>query len=166
MPLVTYTSYETVRAVVGVADTEIPDDILALDLYEREVVESLDLLNPALRVQYDVVLGVPLIDRTALQRRYASLISAYAAYKVGKTLAGGSIELFAPKKIQDGKGVAERVQDPFSQLRLDISATLTKWEGVLLRCLALIDPSQTVATRAAPAFMASVGLAQNPVTGA
>lgn len=166
MALLDYTSYETIRAVVGLAETELPDGILALGLYEREVIEALDTLNPELRVQFAVVLAVLEANRTLLQRRFVSLMSVYAAYFVGKVLAGGSIELFAPVKIQDGKAVQERVDDPFTQLRADIQASLTKWEGMLLRCLALIDPTQVVATRAATVFMASAGLAVNPVTGA
>jgi hypothetical protein len=165
MALTDFTNFETVRGVLGVAETEVEDDHLALPVFEQEVLWALDELNLTIRTQYKLCVDAG-SGATLLQKQFIELVRVHAAYTVAAKLLGGSIELFAPKVITDGKGKQERVEDPFSNLRNDVALSLGVWAKRLLSVLNKLDPTQVVTTAETAIYMSAAGLAVDPVVGA
>jgi hypothetical protein len=165
MSLLDYTSYETVRGVLGVAPQEVEDEVLALPLYAQEVEMALEDLNASLPGLYEVIRGKSESTRTALEKRLFNLVQVYAAYWVAKVLLGGSIELFSFKRLTDGKAQQERVDDPFDTLRETINASLSVWKGRIGTTLNALDPQLTVAAAPTRTFIGAAPIAVDPVTG-
>lgn len=164
--LTDFTSYDTIRGVLGVSDAEVEDATLALPLYEQEVQFALEDLNATLPAQYATISQVVADQRTAVQKRLFNLVQVFAAYWVAKVLLNGSIELFVPRVITDGKASQERVNDPFADLRDNVNASLSVWATRIGTTLAAIDPAQTVKPITSLTLFGVATAPSDPVTGA
>lgn len=164
--LTDFTTYDVIRAILGVSEPEIEDTVLAQDNYLQAVFFGLEELNETVVTLFDTITAIDANTRTARQKQYLKLVGMVAAYLVAKVIANGSIDLFAPQRITDGKAVQERTADPFKALREDIAAGLTLWTTRLGNVLNILDPAQTIAAVPTRTFIGSASLATDPVTGA
>lgn len=165
MALTDYTTYPSIRAVLGVATAEIRDTVLALPLYENALTLDLMTLNPTLITQYETIKVIDPSARTALQARFFNLVQLYAAYAVSVQLLG-SAEMFAPKKITDGAASMERNVDAWATLRDAVSLAYSRMRGQLLALLEEVDPTQPVPVLTTRRYVSAVALGTDPVTGA
>lgn len=166
--LTDYLEYATVRGLLGVAETEIPDEAFAetASVALLEVTLTLEELNETIPTLFETIKNIVVGSRTALQTRFYNLVQVYAAYVVAEKIASGSIELYAPQRIEDGKASAVRKEDAFAALRGALLASLATWRTRLSRTLTLLDPAQSIAAAATQRTVSSVGLAVDPITGA
>jgi hypothetical protein len=164
--LTDFTSYDVIRAILGVSEPEVEDNVLAQDNYLQEVLFRLEELNDTIVTQFDTITAINEADRTLRQKQYLKLVGMVSAYIVADKIVKGSIALFAPKRITDGKGQQERVDDPFSTLRDDIAAGLVSWTSRLASVLNILDSTQTIAAAPTRTYIGGVGLGVDPVTGA
>lgn len=165
MALTNYTSYNMIRAVLGVAETEVEDVDLALALYLNELEFKLNELNDAIITQYDIIRVITENSRTVPQRRFYNLVQTYSAYWIAKVILGGSIEMFAPKVITDAKATQQRVDDPFEALRQAVEASLLTWETRLSAALDGLVPGETITAPVTRRLIGTVTLGVDPVTG-
>lgn len=111
MALIDYTSYDEIRATLGVPEDELEDATLSLPLYENYLRMELDDLGNGDAVEkFATIALVPEPSRTKAQQRLFELIQLYATYAVATQLAS-SLPLFSPKDISDGKAATGRFAD-------------------------------------------------------
>lgn len=162
-----YTDYDTIRGLLGVAETEIPDDVLVMldGVNLQEVTFTLEELNSSITTKFEAIKLITVSSRSALQTRFYNVVRLYASYIVANQIANGSVEMFAPKRIEDGKAATERVADPYLSLREALKASLTAWKARLSKVLTALDPAETIAAAPTRLMASSTGLAVDPVTG-
>ena len=82
--LTEYTTYEEIRAVLGVADEELEDAVLAQPLFERQLILDLDDINTGLVDQFKTISAIDYATRSTAQKRFFDLVQLYSAYAIGK----------------------------------------------------------------------------------
>lgn len=170
--LTSYTSYDQIRAVLGVSPKEITDGVLGQPLYESALVEALDeLTDPegTVTINYATVSAKPVDSRTSAETKFFNLVQMYAAYFVGlDALSSGPFSI--PNTITDGKASVVRFEqrgvDPFAQLKLDIMGALTSTSTRLLKALGNIDGSFSAPEPVAKLTALIANGAFDPVAGA
>ena len=161
MLLTDYVTYDGVRAALGVAPEELEDTTLALKLYVDVLqveLEDIDLTLPDL---YTTTKAVP--TPTAPESRFPQSAQLFATYVVARHLLG-SISLFAPKDITDGKTATARVGDPYRELRADIQAQYDRFKARLEATFEALT-STTVTTAVTKSYFAIASPSTDPVTG-
>lgn len=163
MPNLTdFTSYDEIRAVLGVSDEELEDVTLALPLYSNTLSFDLFDISPTAESLYQTIRALPPSSLTVPQQRFLSVAQVFSAYAVSRTLLT-SIALFAPKRITDGRAETDRVTDPFKDLRDDVNAGYQSLKSRLVDALAGLGEVLTPAT--SRVYATTAGLATDPVLG-
>ena len=158
-----FTSTASVRAVLGVSEKEIRDDVLLDPIYSVRLTEGLRDLNSQISADYLVAVAVVEAARTATQQRFVDLVQSYSAYYIANVCLG-AVSMFAPTVIKDSRSELQRNDDPYKTLRTDVPASLAWIRSRLLAVYALINPSAAVVPVARIMALASP-LGASPVTG-
>ena len=161
MSLFTYTTYDEVRAVLGVSDEELADVTLELPLYEQQLVLELESVYDSLPSMYIAIRTLDPASRTTKEQKLFDIVQVFSAYATGKILLV-SAPRFAPKRITDGRAEVERVADPFATLRDDLEQTLITLRARLLAALVALDVVFTPATPRV--YFGTAGLFTSPIT--
>lgn len=112
MTIASYTTFDDVRAALGVSADEITDATLSLDLYTFNLVSELESISINLPTDF-AALPVPPATLTAVQTRFAQAVSLFSTYAVAKQ-GTISLPMFSPKEQTDGKaGLVRFAQDPY-----------------------------------------------------
>lgn len=154
--LTDYTSYDEIRAVLGVSDEELEDGTLALPLYLTMLLMEFDDIEPTLDVQYTNIKALP--SRTTQEQKLLDVVSVFSAYAIAQHLLT-SLPLFAPKRITDGRAEMDRIADPFESVREEVRNTYRILRARLLVVLGVVP----IAVRSRTMF-AAVGLGFNTIT--
>ena len=110
--LTTYTSYNEVRATLGVSSLELDDDTLALPIYYDNLVLDFADVSEQLQAKVDEVAAKLPADRSALEEKFYKLSRMFACYSVSKHCLT-SLSAIALKRTTDGKAEGERF--PFAE---------------------------------------------------
>lgn len=157
-----YTTFNDIRAVLGVSEEEINDETLGLELHHTNLIEDLAEVSAFALPTWD---ALPAVDsRNAAQLRYGRLFSLYCSYAVAYRLLD-STEMFGYLKVADGRASTERANEAFKNLRLNVTAQLARVRALLLAALAQLEPLAPVPAAAATTWISSTGIAADPVTG-
>lgn len=145
MALIDYTSYEEIRATLGVDDEELSDDTLALPLYESYLkLELEDIGNGSAVDQFATIALVAEDARTKAQQRFFELVRVYSTYAVAVQLAT-SLPLFSPKDIGDGKASTGRFADgPYREVIKQNKDLYDRLRPKLEQALAAVDNTAAV----------------------
>ena len=162
MSITTYTTTNSVRAVLGVSEPEIPDTVLVDPIYEVVLKEHLRGLSTTIRAAFITLVAD--LTPTDDEARFVELMQTYAAYQVASQLLG-SLPLFAPKLIEDASSKADRITDPFAALRESLAASLAWLRGVLLAAYETLEPDEPAPSSVARVLVVNVPLSVNPITG-
>lgn len=160
MALTAFTSFDDIRAALGVSTDEIDDTTLSLPLYEYSLIGELE--DVSLSLASDFAALPPVL--TDVQTRFKQSLVLFATYAVAKQLTV-SLPLFSPKEIGDGKAhVTRYAQDPY---KATIEAVLGEYERTKVRLSSayLALTSATAAPREFRSYFSSVPAATDPVTG-
>lgn len=108
-----YTTFDDVRAALGVDDKDLPDSVLSLDIYSAGLTQDLEDIDVDLPDTYLSVsaVGAP----TAAQTRFVTCCSMFAAYAVASRLTA-TMPLFAPQQESDGKAQAGRFDGAYKDV--------------------------------------------------
>lgn len=158
-----YTSYDAVRAVLGVSSEEIEDSVINLPMYETLLAEDLLDLSSSIQADFITTRDIAAATQTAIEKRFVKIMQTYASYQVASTLLG-SVAMFAPKDVTDGKASMARVSDPFKTLKADVMASLVYIRTRLLTAYEAYSGSYTVPVAVSRVFISSTGLSIDPVT--
>lgn len=170
MAISNYTTYDTIRALLGVNGRELKDATLALPIYETQFLLELSGVDGdagEVMVQYDaakaLITSEPAGAFSADQKRFYDLVNLLAAYSVARQLLG-SDDNAIPLRITDGKAEVERRPDN-TRMREAVEGGWTRFMKRLRALLLVLVPTANVTLPAGRTFIASVGIATDPVTG-
>ena len=158
-----YTTYDDVRAVLGVEEDELENETLGLQIYASGLESDLYDLNPSFTVLYTDIKVKDEATRTDIEKRVLSLSTAFATFSVAKQLSY-SLSMFAPRSIADGKSTLTRFSgEPYQDV---IDYVNSQYMLARSRLQAALDEllTQTRASAAASIFFA-VSPNYDPVTG-
>ena len=161
MQLTTVTSYAEVRAVLGVSDEELEDSTLGLSIYDTEVDIRVDQVSASAATVYATVSALPEGDRSADQERYYKVYRLLCSYLFAEALFK-SMPMFSYKNVTDGKAEVSRFES-LETVERGIKAGVNTARLRLTELLAALGFGTTGVSRT-PVFLASTGLAVNPVT--
>ena len=159
----TRTTYDEVRAVLGVSDEEITNATLDLKVFTDQLELELTDIDPSLPTYLDTITGVVEGARTPEQKKLFAVGNMFSAYAYAKILLT-SLPLFSPKRVTDGKAEFERFLDPFQEVRDGVSAGYVSMRVRLQTALAALNNAYSAPQASTVVFTASVGLAVDPVT--
>jgi hypothetical protein len=166
--LTNYTTYAAVRACLGVSVKELSDETLALENYVKQFeldMNDVDSGAGQVLAQYEAIKVITAGSRTETQQRYYDVVGLLASYHVGVQCLG-TVEMFGPKRISDGRAEVERGPDAWDRIA---GALNTSYSTLLRRLKALLltlVPDAEIAAKPARVFAVGVGLGTDPVTGA
>lgn len=161
MALIDYTSYNDVRAALGVSVDEIDDATLSLDLYEFNLVSELEGISLTLIPDF---LGLPPTGRTAEQTRFYQSTKLFATYATAK-LGTIALPMFSPKEQTDGKaGLVRFAQDPYKATIARVLQQYEAFKSKLEVAYAAVTPAAGAVVSTRPYFSV-VTPAYDPVLG-
>lgn len=159
--LTTYTTYDDIRAVLGVTTDELSDATLALQLYDDGLKADFEDVSLNLLTTFATVSAAtpPL---TAEQGRFLERMRLFATFSVAQQLLT-SLPLFSPKTIGDGKAVMERHADPLRETVKRVTSGYERWRGKLEQALAAVGTATTATTPRV--YFSVVSPVSDPITG-
>lgn len=163
MAVTDLTTTASVRAVLGVSEKEIRDDVLLAPIYQVRLSEDLRAIDDTLFDEF-VTAASAGDARSPLQVRFYDLVQTYAAYKLASYCVAAA-PMFAPQTIQDSRTQVSRVADPYKQLKKDIAETLVVLRVKLRTVYAQVNPNYAPPTSIERLFATAAPLGVNPVTG-
>jgi len=128
MSLLNYTTYDDIRAALGVTDEELEDDVLGLQLYEDNLRFELDDVHPDLATLHTTLESTPVL--TSAQERFMAACRGFATYAVARSLTS-TLPMFGPKSIEDGKARMERFADPYKATIEAVNKSYATWKARL-----------------------------------
>lgn len=159
------TTPDEIRAVFGVSDDELSDNILNLPIFESlwqmelaTVYEGLPALIDDIKARYDQDPD----SATSIEKQLLETVKVFSAYATSKLFLANA-QMFTPKRVTDGRAEVERFADSVAGLMDGLSAMYRRLLArirYLLRLLGFDVPEPTVGV----ALFASAGLAVNPIT--
>lgn len=164
MALVDFTSYDDIRAALGVSSDELEDATLSLPLYEFNLTAAFEDVSLTLA---DSFAALPVDPGTwaAEQKRFNQAVRMFATYAVAKHLTI-SLPLFSPKEISDGKAHTTRYAvDPYKATILGVLEQFETTKTRLIAALAALSAT-TATTAATRTWSLAVAPGRDPVTGA
>lgn len=161
----TYTSYDQVRAVLGVSDDELSDDTLALDVYGAALNISMYELNPQFATTFDSLVGESTVS--PVQQLFLDYSKLFCTYAVAQQLCS-ALPMFALKETGDSKANAGRfAADPYKKTIADIEGRLDAYKNKVIELLNELNPSSATTNPSTPFIMMAKSTPTfNPVTGA
>jgi len=160
MALLGYTSYDEIRAALGVNDEELTDEKLGLRIYEDNLATELDEVDAILVEKYEasVALGE---GASKAQKRLVASTRLLATYIVARQLSG-SLSMFSVKSMSDSKAEVSRFSDPYKETIKHVKA---QWEVYRQRTLAALAATQSTDVVVRPRTIMLISTATtDPVT--
>jgi len=158
------TSYDEIRATLGVDETELPNTVLGLEMYRLNLNAEIQTVDSTLEAKFGVVEDIAEGTRTADQQGLFMAMSLFALYTVALHLTD-SLPLFSPKSITDGKAAVGRYADsPYKETILAIKSQASKFKEDLIAALAVYDGT-TATVVGLPNYVGTVSPDFDPVVG-
>ena len=159
MTITTYCTADSVRAVLGVSDEEIPDTVILDPIYSLALDERLIDIDSGLAPFYATL---PTTGGTQAQVRFLNLVNTYSAYIVAQQLLN-SVKMFAPQIITDSKSTMTRNIDAYADLRTNVIGSINYLYTRITSAYTLLNPSGSTPQVTPRIFAVSVG-GYDPVT--
>lgn len=160
MRVTDFTSYDDIRAALGVSIEEVSDETLALPVYEQALLVEFDDIE--LDLASTLISNIDIENPSDAQRRFIRAGRLFATYAVAQQLTA-SLPMFAPKSIGDGKANMSRFADsPYRDTVRKINSLYDKYKVHLNDALKKLSSGSFTAT---PRTLFAVsGLDTDPVT--
>lgn len=164
MLITDYTTYQDVRAALGVTVDELPDSMLGLELYSTGLQIELEDVSPSLEQTYNDIADMDEGDRSPNEQKVYLSARQFASYAVAVQLLP-ALPLIAVKTVTDGKaGVSRDSAAPFKVVIAECRAKYAQTRASLeAKLLALVGSPATDAV--VPPYMSVVSPSTDPVTG-
>lgn len=158
--LTDYTTYDDIRAALGVSDDDLPDSVLALPLYSAVLTQEFEDID--LDVESTYVATELLNTPTAQDVRFMKACELFATYAVAKQLTA-ALPLFAAKQVTDGKAQISRFDNPYKDVVTQVIAQYEKARARLVAAFADVSAGTTVLI--AKSYFGVISPSVDPVTG-
>ena len=154
-----YTSYDNVRAALGVSEDDLEDETLALDLYADALELEFDDVSSGFAALYAAANTAD--TPSDAQEKLLTVTRLFAAYAVAKHLTA-SLPLFAAKQVTDSKAAVQRFDNPY---RDTIKAVADRYGTLRTRLESAVDTlASSTRTSVTKTYFAVVGSAVDPIT--
>lgn len=164
MAILDCTTYDDIRAALGVSSDELEDATLALSLYEFGLSADLRSLSLTISTDFATVSNIAEDTQSEVEKVFVECMSLFATYSVANQCLT-SLPLFSPKEITDGKASVTRyAQNPYKDTMDRVEAAYIKFRDALTTAYAAYKTTARD-DRAVIQFMAVIGLSTDPVTG-
>jgi len=161
--LVDYTSYDEVRAALGVSEEELADTTLALPLYAESLLIELEEISSGIPADFAIVSAIATGARSDTENKFFAAVGLFSAYAAASQL-GSSLPLFAPKSITDGKaGFARDAGSPFRDTIKSVKANYERFRSLLASRYATYKNASVTAV--VLPFLSVISPSTDPVTG-
>lgn len=164
MTILDYTTYDEIRATLGVSATELADTVLSQTQYAVVAVTELEDVNTGIPDLYTTISAISSGSRTVAQQRFYDYSRLFVTYAIARNLLT-SLPLFSVARLTDGRAEFERQRDIFEDVRLGVESMFNIWRLKLTAANKVIATSDPLYTTAVFAYTASTGLGTDPVTG-
>lgn len=172
--LTQYTSYDEIRAALGVAPEEITNDVLSLPQYEMTLQFELDELgvdaagaplSPTLNDKFLALIDVdttpnPTVDET----RFVNIMKVFCSYSVAQQLCF-SVTIFSPMIVKDAKTELVRIKDPYKDTKAGVTQFYQLMRARVLVAYKKLYPAVVEATPTTGISMLAVPAGSDPVLG-
>lgn len=165
MTILDYTTYEEVRAVLGVSATELPDLTMAQTQHNLLLTIDLEDVNSGIPDLYTTVSALPEISRSTAQKRFYELTRLFASYTIARNLLT-SLPLFSVARLTDGRAEFQRQPDIFADVREGVEAMFNTLRIKLSTIYVVLTPAEALYTSGVFSYATSTGLGTDPVTNA
>lgn len=158
-------SYADVRAALGLAVKELPDDTIKLPLFALQVEAYLDSIYTHLRDIYKALVAQEQEGTTPLtktERKIVGLVKVISTY-VAAYVAAPNVKAYGLKRITDGKAEGERFANAFDDLASSIGTLLYSYRNMLLDVLR--EYGEVIPVVPFTFAIATATLGVDPVTG-
>lgn len=155
-----YTTYDDIRAALGVTAKDLPDTTLALDIYSNYLELEMYEVDSTVQTTYETLVVDP--SPTAAESRFIAATRFFAIYCVAKHLTT-SLPLFAPRQISDGKATLARFDNPYRDTIASVHQMYDMAKNRL--ATALSDIGTAVATKTPLTYFSIITPSSDPVTG-
>lgn len=161
MAVLDYTTYDDIRAVLGVSTDELEDVTLALETYATALLLDLEDVDTGLPAAYA---GLPGTGRSDAQERFYVTARFFATFAVARQLTS-ALPLFGPKDITDGKASTSRFSDsPYKETIKRVQAEFDRCRTRLEKSYAGLSSGAYILT--IPTFLSVASPSIDPVTNA
>lgn len=161
MSLLNYTTYDDIRAALGVSDEELEDDVLGLQLYEDHLSFELSDVHPELAALHTSFESIAVL--TSAQERFMVACRGFATYAVARALTS-TLPMFGPKSVEDGKARMERFADPYKATIEAVNKSYAAWKTRLEAAYGTL--MSTSKPTVFVSYAVSATPTYNPITGA
>jgi hypothetical protein len=158
--LTDYTTYNDLRAALGVSSTDLPDEVLSLNLYELMLKQEFDAIDLTLESTY--ITTEELTAPTAAEMRFLSATDLFATYAVAKHLTA-SLPMFSFRQMTDGKAQGTRFDNPYKDTIAYVMSQYDTAKTKLVEAFAAVGTVTT--TTVAKSYFAVISPSTDPVTG-
>jgi hypothetical protein len=162
MALLDYTTYDDIRAILGVSSTELPDKVLALNTYAFQGELALTDVYSDLPTLFATVKAS--IAPTTTEATLENVVTLFYGYSIAKVLLV-ALPLFAVQSLGDGRANFTRHSDIFADVRDGVDAALTALRKRLVDLINTLLPGTVTVSATVTTHMLATGLAVDPVTG-
>ena len=160
-----YTSYEEVRAALGVTSDELEDTTLELGVYLSHLNIEFSALGSNFIAYLDARLAENYTDLNAREKLFVDLAKLYATYTVASHL-GPTLSMYALKEETDSKAGYVRFNDSSKDILADIFSKLLYYRARLIELYNELNPDTIIPVSATPSVIfAAATPSQDPVTG-
>ena len=140
-----YTTYNEIRATLGVSDEDITDATLALTLYSDYLRGEHEDISLTLPSTYATVKA--LVTPDGAQTRFLAASRLFATFSVAKQLTA-ALPLFAAKQVTDGKAAVSRFDTSYKDVVKSVNEQYEKLRSRLVAALTALGTTTTDATAA------------------
>lgn len=165
MALTTYTTYDEVRAALGVSKTELPDTVVSLTQWDTLTVIGLEDVNLGIPTLYGTISAMASNTRSTAEQRFYDLTRLYACYSLAQNLLV-SLPLFAVKRLTDGRAEFDRQSDIYADVRDGVRGMLNMLRNKLSASFVGLTPGAILYDNGSFDRTVSTGLGVDPVTNA
>lgn len=164
MALQDYTTFEDIRAALGVSEDEIEDATLSLSLYEFSLSADIRSVSLTLTADYATVSSKQPSERTNDEVVLVECMTLFTTYSVAKHLLT-SLPLFSPKEVTDGKASVTRYPtNPYKDTMERVESQYVKFRDALLTAYAAYKAT-TASSRTTRTLLSVSSPSFDPVTG-
>lgn len=164
MDLLSVTTFQDIRAALGVSEDEIEDTTLSLDVYALNLEAEMRDFGPTFFSDFEGVLLKSLADRTSDETWFLQMAKLFATYTVANQLTA-SLPLFSPKEISDGKAsIGRYAGNPYQDVIKAVSVQYNQARQRLETAYAGLKATTRTA-RATPVYLGRGPSGYDPVTG-
>ena len=160
--LTTYTTYDDIRAALGVTPDDLEDATLALKIYDDALTQEHEDVALTLQDTFDTLSASP--SPTAQETRFLTACRLFSTYAVAKMLTS-ALPLFAAKTTTDGKAAVGRFENPYKDVIKSINEMYATQRTRLVNALAAVGTSSATATATPRIYMSVASPSSDPVTG-